>query len=51
MTSAVADPLAVRTSKLHRNFWVGSLVAFAVAASVPGLSRIDMWVSRVLTGT
>ena len=49
MTSAVADPLAVRTSKLHRNFWVGSLVAFAVASAVfltfPG---IDLWVSRVL---
>ena len=49
MSSVVDDRPAIRASNLHRNFWAGSLLAFAAASALfltfPG---IDLWVSRVL---
>jgi len=46
--SVVANRPSVRASNLIRNFWIGSLLAFAGASAVfLTFPRIDLWVSRV----
>jgi lipid A 4'-phosphatase len=47
--SAAPHAPAVRANNPRRNFWIGSLVAFAAASAVfLTFPQIDLWVSRVL---